>query len=104
MRLTSKPTYYSLLATALISFSIQLFATALIRNVYYSQHLFFSTALFSNRSLFSTARYRPADGLVSFRSKSMKDVYAGPVLVGDGGSNRNRFVRTVKKKKRQTTR
>lgn len=37
---------------------------------------------------------RPADGLVSFRSKSMKDVYAGPVIVGDGGSNRNRFVRS----------
>lgn len=36
---------------------------------------------------------RPTDGLVSFRSKSMKSVYAGPVLVGDGGSNRNRLVR-----------
>ncbi|CAN0471866.1 unnamed protein product, partial [Laminaria digitata] len=38
--------------------------------------------------------FMPADGLVSFRSNSMKPVYAGPVLVGDGGSNRNRFVRT----------
>ncbi|CAM9743194.1 unnamed protein product, partial [Hapterophycus canaliculatus] len=34
--------------------------------------------------------FKPSDGLVSFRSKSQKAVYAGPVMVGDGGSNRNR--------------
>lgn len=33
---------------------------------------------------------RPDDGLVTFRSSSEKSVYAGPVVVGDGGSNRNR--------------
>lgn len=33
---------------------------------------------------------RPEDGLVTFRSSSEKNVYAGPVVVGDGGSNRNR--------------
>lgn len=38
---------------------------------------------------------RPADGLVSFRSKSLKSVYAGPVMVGDGGSNRNRSGRVL---------
>eukprot|EP00904_Undaria_pinnatifida_P003415 jgi/Undpi1/13074/HiC_scaffold_8.g02736.m1 len=41
--------------------------------------------------------FKPQDGLVSFRSKSMKDVYAGPVLVSDGGSNRNRL-ETLRKK------
>lgn len=30
---------------------------------------------------------------MSFRSKSLKSVYAGPVMVGDGGSNRNRLDR-----------
>ncbi|CAM9723900.1 unnamed protein product, partial [Sphacelaria rigidula] len=34
---------------------------------------------------------RPEDGLVTFRSSSQKNVYAGPVIVGDGGSNRNRL-------------
>jgi len=41
----------------------------------------------------ATFHNRPTDGLVSFRSRSMKSVYAGPVMVGDGGSNRNRFDR-----------
>ncbi|CAM9436927.1 unnamed protein product [Ectocarpus sp. 4 AP-2014] len=41
--------------------------------------------------------FKPSDGLVSFRSKSLKDVYAGPVIVGDGNSNRNRLEALRKK-------
>eukprot|EP00903_Cladosiphon_okamuranus_P010780 g10186.t1 len=41
--------------------------------------------------------FKPEDGLVSFRSKSLKNVYAGPVMVGDGGSNRNRLEALRKK-------
>ncbi|CAM9236379.1 unnamed protein product, partial [Pylaiella littoralis] len=42
--------------------------------------------------------FKPADGLVSFRSKSAKNVYAGPVLVGDGGSNRNSRLEALRKR------
>ncbi|CAM9867381.1 unnamed protein product [Ectocarpus sp. 12 AP-2014] len=41
--------------------------------------------------------FKPSDGLVSFRSKSLKNVYAGPVIVGDGNSNRNRLEALRKK-------
>ncbi|CAN0120481.1 unnamed protein product [Discosporangium mesarthrocarpum] len=34
---------------------------------------------------------KPSDGLVFFRSRSRKVVKAGPVVVGDGGSNKIRM-------------
>lgn len=93
----SKPT-----CSLSLSFNGSLFSKALFleqSHVCNQPLFFFAMILFFNGSLFqplsfSTARCRPSDGLVSFRSKSMKAVYAGPVLVSDGGSNRNRFVRS----------